>query len=116
MNIDINAVIDELQKGWRKGDYGDVGGGGPVCLRGACARVAGLTHSDDLGDFGETQVDPIFAEPIREHVPERVEIAAFSKSGVPWVPAFNDHPDTTLDDVILVCEKARPPLSNTHHH
>ncbi|MDE2472794.1 MAG: hypothetical protein KGL35_29745, partial [Bradyrhizobium sp.] len=76
-----------------KGHWG--GGDMGVCLVGAVEGVHGWTLSmtDVCG-----AVNPI----VRELFPERADGSWFNP-----VFNFNDHPDTTADDVILVLEKAR---------
>jgi hypothetical protein len=95
--IDWDAVITELQKpnGWRQGSMGEWRQpDDAVCLWGAICRTV-----QSVDWTFQSAVTPI----IREHFPERIGWKHSS-----WaVPEFNDHHDTTLDDVILVCEKAR---------
>jgi hypothetical protein len=101
-SIDMDAVIAELRKpnGWMKGDLGSfTASDGPVCLRGAMFRTAtkaGLDH-EVVTRLERELIDRIILEQYGERV----------ASDFGAVPRFNDHPDTTLGDVLLVCEKAR---------
>src|SRR4051794_21517307 len=104
-SIDFDAVIAELRKGWRKG--GMYGEDGSACLVGAIDRVLsrkqeGSTRSSSACFVvaGKT-ILPV----IREQFPDRLK--PYRNSPTNSTARFNDHPDTTLDDVILVCEKAR---------
>jgi hypothetical protein len=99
--IDMDAVIAELQKpdGWCKNDYGPFAlSEGAVCLIGAMARVAGdfPASVEWRVNYGEIPLLKI----MHEQFPERM-------SECSHVADFNDDPATTLDDVLLVCEKAR---------
>lgn len=101
--LDLDAVIDELRKpdGWQKGMCGRFyEPDGSVCLLGAVARVLGLTSADDPYVLA---ADLPLVPVIREHFSDRV---AFS-SNTDVIEDFNDRNETTLGDVILVCEKAR---------
>lgn len=101
---DWDAVIDELNTNWCKGSLGlPHAQNGPVCLRGAVMRVTGLTQGDVVRVIEETYLDPILVE----QFPDRAVVLNTPGVEPVWVPRFNDHEDTTLDDVILVCEKAR---------
>jgi len=54
-------------------------------------------------------VAKIVAEVVREQYPDR---CGDSRS---WpIAPFNDHPDTTFDDIRLVCEKAKIALEEGH--
>lgn len=95
-DIDMDAVIAELRKGWIKGKaYSDEG----ACLMGACRRVnfwwsMHEVRSVVLDQFGDRTGYDDDLDPIAE---------------------FNDHGDTTLDDVILVLEKARAAQGEVRH-
>lgn len=96
--IDYDAVIAELRKpgGWRKGDYGRWDKpDGAVCVLGACRRVASRSGLSPLA--GERSVVTTLDGIVQNDYPDRASL----------VDTFNDHPDTTLDDVIAVVEKAR---------
>jgi hypothetical protein len=100
-DIDFDAVIAELRsKGWRKG--GMYGENGSACLIGAIDRVLARPSSSlECFDVARDTVLPV----IREQFPDRLK--PYRNSPTNSTARFNDHPDTTLDDVILVCEKAR---------
>jgi hypothetical protein len=103
-NIDFDAVIAELRNGWRKG--GMYGEDGSACLIGAIDRVLSRKQENSTRSALTCfqAASEIVLPVIREQFPERI-----GRYAVPNNPTarFNDHPDTTLDDVILVCEKAR---------
>lgn len=94
--VDWDAVIHELKKpnGWIKDSLGfPEDPDGPVCLLGAFARVSSRSE-------GLTTLNKVIGEQFPERLPQPTGWYSV-------VPTFNDHPDTTLDDVILCCEKAR---------
>jgi hypothetical protein len=103
--VDFDAVIAELRNGWHKGGmYGE--DGRSVCLLGAIDRViarerGSLSSSLDCFVVAGDTVLPV----IREQFPDRLK--PDRKAPKVGVARFNDHRKTTLDDVILVCEKAR---------
>lgn len=101
---DWDNVITELRKphGWVKGTLGSWSWpDGGVCLVGAIRRVL---FFNPAGYYvgGMRNAQGVMERIVREQFPERVR-----HMGGTVTPRFNDHPDTTLDDVILVCEKAR---------
>lgn len=107
---DWDAVIDELNtKGWIKSQRR--GPNGEACVLRACQQVTlgnldEIHYNSDAVRASAASLGPI----IREQFPERhsAYVASDDPSGTmsaTW--RFNDHPDTTKDDVILVCEKAR---------
>lgn len=101
--IDMDAVIAELRKpdGWRKEGFGEWDeSSGSVCLLGAVRRVSGVEHLIDAWKV-DREADGLLTPIVEAHFPERLLGTELD------VTSFNDHPDTTLDDVILVCEKAR---------
>jgi hypothetical protein len=99
--IDWDAVIDRLKAGWRKKAFGytEQATGG-VCLVGAVAYVHQTGSCEEAEWLVKESPAPTV---VHEHFPER----SWDYAGADAVEMFNDHPDTTLDDVILVCEKAR---------
>jgi hypothetical protein len=97
--VDWDAVIATLRAGWQQGSYGAYESeSGAVCLRGAICRVSGI----DVGYLNQEVERPLLDSILVEQFPDRL-----TSRGHPWIPGFNDHKDTTLDDVILLCEKAR---------
>jgi hypothetical protein len=98
--IDMDAVIAELRKGWTKDSAGDWRQAtGKVCLLGACRRVAGAQTFPDAWEV-DGQAQDLLRPIIREHFPDRMTEAQD-------VADFNDNWWTTLDDVLMVLEKAR---------
>jgi hypothetical protein len=98
----IRQAIEVLaHAGWTKGTFTDEGG--RHCLQGALyeAHQVQAPQKDDVG----TPLCRPLADDVRlvnsvieEQYPERF--------GAVGVSRFNDHPETTLDDVIRVLEKA----------
>lgn len=80
------AIEVLAERGWTKGTLEDANG---VCIIGACLHAYRFFELSPIRDV------------VEEQYPERVKRPGFSP-----VAAFNDHPDTTLEDVILVLEKA----------
>jgi hypothetical protein len=105
-SIDMDAVIAELRKGWCKGSEGVNNALDPtaeVCLLGAVARV--LQLDDPQTVYGLASDFP-FGRIVMEHFSDRLPTAP---PKLKWwtVTDFNDNRATTVDDVILVVEKAR---------
>lgn len=94
MNWD--GAIDHVRRGWIKGYY--FGEDGGVCL------VGGLSAASqrDVASVERDLEDSVLPAIIREQFPARAE-----GIGTDLIESFNDHEDTTVDDVILVLEKAR---------
>jgi hypothetical protein len=108
----IDQAIEELKNGWIKGDYETEHG---VCALGACGKVADQLRGDRdrfedeealrisaLKCRVEDEIDAI----VREQYPDRLN----SDGGLVPIAAFNDHPDTKLEEVIAVFEKAKARL------
>lgn len=88
---DIDKVIDKLNElGWHKGALRNPNGT-EVCLVGAHVE-AGVRGTDCL-----------IEDAIEQLFPEQVA----PPNGLRVVARFNDHPDTTFEDVILVLKHAR---------
>jgi hypothetical protein len=110
MSIERKAIEVLAERGWNQG--GLVGAGGRVCALGALSIACygnphldteGMTHSARTSAhqaMGEAWLQA--ADVVKEQFPERVVGVG---TDLP-LARFNDHPDTTLDDVILVLEKA----------
>ncbi len=102
MTNTIQEAIRVLsRKGWAKDTFTD--GTGRHCLQGALYEAHGVCPLDsrNVGRAvtGELAADVrLVNEVIRDQFPERVGAVGISR--------FNDHPETTLDDVIRVMEKA----------
>ena len=102
-----DQVITELRKpngwirrsfgAWRKPDGG-------VCLLGAMRRV---------GDDNSLLQPKVLRAIVLEQFPSRAGSGGLGGLGCEAIAKFNDHPDTTLDDVIMVCEKARANAEET---
>jgi len=96
------ALLDKSEK-WAQGEFGLLGGhSAPLsdatcfCVLGAMSKAQGLSGWT-INPAGLYYVE----EAVKSMFPERVNFA-----GKPTVPAFNDHPDTTYDDVIDVLNTA----------
>lgn len=77
-------------KRWHKGWFTD--GQGAFCVRGALAHVA--------GNVAMTPLEPWVR--LRDHLPEDFRHFA---GGPDMLAAFNDHPDTTHQDIINLLDK-----------
>jgi hypothetical protein len=79
---------------------------GRVCLVGALCAVTGYRHATWM-DFG-----PAVRAVVREQFPDRV--SPESHPDLFWEAVqFNNHPDTTADEVIAVLEKAAARLEES---
>lgn len=98
----IREAIEVLARsGWAKNAFRDEAG--RHCLQGALYEAHGLEAPG--AEHAHRPVNAAFSTDIRllnrvieEQYPDRV--------GAVGVSRFNDHPDTTLDDVVTVLEKA----------
>ena len=97
----IREAIQVLARtGWTKDTFSDETG--RHCLQGALYEAHGLEAASERawrpvqGDFADDV--RLLNRVIEEQYPERM--------GAVGVSRFNDHPETTLDDVVLVLEKA----------
>lgn len=112
----LREVNELLQtQGWRQGSIGRVGE--PVCEIGALRTIYGgevvlfpnflCTMNEHLKhrDFMEYMADlNTVHKVIIEQYPDRVTEEDIMEGRA--IPVFNDHTDTTLDDIIRVNEKA----------
>lgn len=102
MTNTIREAIRVLSRvGWAKDAFTD--GAGRHCLQGALYEAHGIYPVDTraLGRpvSGELAADVrLVNDVIRDQFPERVGGVGISR--------FNDHPETTVEDVIRVMEKA----------
>lgn len=81
---------------------------GRFCLFGAIMEATRLTTSLEdlrLWDDALRVVNPVLAGIAEEQFPERSECRYYASPSTPYV-AFNNHPDTTPEEVISVLEKA----------
>lgn len=86
-------------KNWIKGSY--VGEGDGVCLSMACTLVE--RYLDDFNVLAIGVIEARIGKIIAEQYFDRVDdLAQFNAS----IPVFNDHPDTTWDDIEVVLDKA----------
>lgn len=102
MNNTIRQALEILaRRGWTKDAFTDETG--RHCLQGALYEAHGVDCSGDT-QRGRPLSEQLAAdlrvvnEVISEQYPER-------RGGV-GVSRFNDHPETTIDDVVTVLEKA----------
>lgn len=79
------------EHGMTKGELEDVNGA--VCALGACAAV---------GVWSGTLIDAV----ARELYPDRVH-GDEEEVGLRYTAQVNDHPETTLDDIRVIFEKAQ---------
>jgi hypothetical protein len=114
MEIDFFKAAEDIRKAWCKGRLGAVGEPeGPVCARGAILRQMGGPDRLFLPAEERDKVsraDAVLAKVIREQFPERIcdapkrirdEVTdAFT------VVIFNNHPETTAEEVATMMEKA----------
>ncbi len=99
----IREAIEVLaRRGWTQGAFTD--DTGRHCLQGALYEAHGCQPRQH-GQLTNTSTDPDLAadlrlvnETIASEYPERV--------GAVGVSRFNDHPDTTIVDVVRVLEKS----------
>lgn len=87
-----NAISLLREKGWSKGSA--TGPDGSICM--AVALCEGKVHTDDMDELSAFTASSWDAMTyIRRLFPERMS---------PWdrIADFNDHPDTTREDVLLV--------------
>lgn len=101
----VNRIRDAIEvlarRGWTKETFTD--DDGRHCLQGALYEAHGVTvttcSSVRLALAGPMADDMrLVNEVVRDQYPER-----FGAVGASW---FNDHPETTVDDVVRVLEKA----------
>lgn len=86
-----------LEHGWIKGTMYALDGSDSVCVVGACAKV-GLCTEDAKTD---QDVWIVLGAIAREQFPDRLCPERHSD-----IVAVNDHPDTTLADIVMILEKA----------
>lgn len=95
-------VIDRLRHGWTKGTL--MNAQGEVCLIGAMREIELFNRWSSFDHAKVQRHVAVLAPHIREHFPDR-DVRKISD----WSACvdFNNHPLTTLDEVIAMCEKAR---------
>lgn len=90
-------IIDE--HGWIKGQIVNMEGN--RCLMGACELACNFLQVDFQVDFQDTL--NYLSDVAQQHYPERIPNDKWYNCSV---PKFNDHADTTLDDVRNLVGKA----------
>lgn len=98
MNIEREAIAVLARHGWRGIGKPASPRDGRPCVFVAMGRTGGLS---DVAGF-DAAVERVAAV-IREQYPERTMDRLFHEQ---VLFRFNDHPDTTVEDVILVLTKA----------
>ena len=86
-----------IENGWTKGDYTD--GEGCYCAIGACRMAAS----------GSTSVVSLWAEDGQESTPYERAIQRLTDvlpGAYGSIPTFNDAPETTLEDVLALFDRA----------
>lgn len=95
---DIDKVIDYInEKGWHKGDL--VGKDGSVCIIGAIQHCGHFNELADELDVLDERIQPA----VEKLFPDRFKPGRLLHP----VAKFNDHPDTTREDVMLVLKHAK---------
>lgn len=99
----IREAIEVLaRRGWAQGTFTDEGG--RHCLQGALYEAHGCRPRVQ-GHLTGTGTDPGLAADLRL-VNETIAAEYPERVGAVGVSRFNDHPDTTIDDVVRVLEKS----------
>lgn len=116
MNITPAEVIGKMLDGW-KGEHWYQGGavdptGTKWCMLGRLSerfhlqRMAFNTATEEYFlRFSADKAQDIVKEVIKEQYPDRCYIGV-NTTALPDIAHFNDHPDTTFEDVTRVLEKA----------
>jgi len=99
----IREAIEVLaRRGWTQGTFTD--DAGRHCLQGALYEAHGCQPRRH-GHLTRTTTDPGLAADLRL-VNETIAAEYPERVGAVGVSRFNDHPDTTIDDVVRVLEKS----------
>lgn len=101
INTIREAIAVLARSGWTKGTFRDEES--RLCLQGALYEVHGLMPACErpmLGPLSDELARDVALvnRVLEEQYPERF--------GAVGVSRFNDHPDTTLDDILRVLDKA----------
>jgi hypothetical protein len=117
---DLLQVRKDVEENWIKGRYFDLGGG--ACAVGAIARTVGLQHAFENDMNCNFAPAPWLGATFQGHVRGRAVTDAVAKhlpsgwlrmlskytGGESVIPAWNDDPMTTKDDVLeVVCKAIR---------
>ena len=96
----LRTALKRIDKGWRKGAWGQKNADGSmeVCLEGAIYGFCNLGH---MATPAQKQALSVVQEILKEKFPER-----YPYSGEYCIPSFNDHEDTTKDEVKEVVKLA----------
>lgn len=99
----IREAIEVLaRRGWAQGSFTDETG--RHCVQGALYEAHGCQPRRH-GYLSHTSTDPGLAADVRL-VNETIATEYPERVGAVGVSRFNDHPDTTIDDVVRVLEKS----------
>lgn len=99
----IREAIEVLaRRGWTQGTFTDVSGA--HCLQGALYEAHGCQPRLQ-GHLTGTSTSPSLAADLRL-VNETIAAEYPERVGAVGVSRFNDHPETTIDDVVRVLEKS----------
>jgi hypothetical protein len=100
----VQVARDRIDRGWQKQGYGDWNlPNGDVCAVGALAYAAKMLRGNRYSDY-----EPAMMELARysDYEPAMMELARFLPAGFTRIFEFNDHPDTTKQDVLDLFDKA----------
>lgn len=105
MNIERKAIEVLAERGWGKGAYLEPHTGN-VCGLGAIAIAVGMNDCDI--NRGTLFNPPAEFDAHRKHLDDIATEQFPDRIGTGWFGffGFNDHPDTNIEDVLLVLEKA----------
>ena len=104
MTNPIRNAMNRLPGNWHKGSYTDEEGN--FCGWGHIAyHMSDERWTDGLDEMFRTDIPKITSRIAAEQFPERQSDYAL-ETNQPHFPSFNDHEDTTEEDVLLVLEKA----------
>lgn len=102
-NVARKAIEVLAARGWHQGEYEDEAG--RVCFYGALNLAMGFDSCHEVND-DVTKVGLTAEVIVREQFADRLKLASGQVGNTGGqVVEFNDHPDTTLADVLLVLEK-----------
>lgn len=93
------------EKGHIKNDFWNDKG---YCLMGAYNSSVVKDENEDAWEHAERRIRDIgiLGGVCQEQFPDRMPSKAYEHSPGGWMIAFNDHPETTVEDVFTVLDKA----------